>query len=68
MTRLRQFLRWSHMIAGIYVGTYLLSPLYGNTTATLAAQIVVIAVGASGLIMWQWPRVAKRLYARQGAR
>lgn len=64
MTRLRLLLRWSHMIAGAYVGAYLLSPLYGNAIATLAAQIVVIAVGVSGLTIWQWPRVAKLLYAR----
>ena len=64
MTRLRRTLRWAHIIAGAYVGTYLLSPLYGNAVATLAAQIIVIALGISGLAIWQWPRVAKLLYAR----
>jgi hypothetical protein len=49
------------MLGGLYIGTFLPSPLIENPSALLAAQSVSLALLLTGVSMWQWPRVTGTL-------
>jgi hypothetical protein len=57
MLHLRKLVRWLHILGGLYIGTFLFSPLIEIPSAALAAQIVSLALLATGVSMWQWGRV-----------
>ena len=61
MPRHRNLLRLLHILGGLYLGTFLFSPLIESASATALARIVAIGLLFSGLAMWQWKRVAPML-------
>ena len=61
MPQHRNFLRLLHILGGLYLGTFLFSPLIESALATTLARIVAIGLLFSGLAMWQWKRVAPML-------
>ena len=61
MLLLRKITRWFHILGGLYIGTFLFSPLIENPLALLAAQSVSLALLLTGVSMWQWPRVTGTL-------
>jgi hypothetical protein len=61
MPQHRNFLRLLHILGGLYLGTFLFSPLIESALATTLARIVAIGLFFSGLAMWQWKRVAPML-------
>ena len=61
MSRFRKLVRWFHIIGGLYMGTFLFSPLIENPSALLAAQFVSLGLLLTGVSMWQWPRVTRAL-------
>ncbi|MFN8830539.1 MAG: hypothetical protein ACK50Q_07295 [Labrys sp. (in: a-proteobacteria)] len=61
MVQLRKMLRWLHILGGLYIGTLLFSPLIEIPAAVLAAQIVSLALLATGVSMWQWSRLNSAL-------
>ena len=66
MLRFRKVIRWFHIFGGLYMGTFLFSPLIEVPAALLAAQIVSLGLLMTGLGMWQWGRVTGTL-RRMGA-
>jgi hypothetical protein len=53
-TTVRKMLRWSHIIVGLLVGTYICSPLHTDPTATFVVRLSLLPVLAlTGLAMWQ---------------
>jgi len=66
MSGFRKLLRWFHILGGLYLGTFLFSPLIEDPSALLAARIVSVGLLLSGVSMWQWPRVTRALRGRQG--
>ncbi len=67
MLRIRNILRVLHILGGVYLGTFLFSPLIENAAATTAARVVAIGLLVSGVAMWQWKRLAP-LFGRTGNR
>lgn len=61
MPQHRNFLRLLHILGGLYLGTFLFSPLIESALATTLARIVAIGLLFSGLAMWQWKRVVTML-------
>ncbi|MCA3514294.1 MAG: hypothetical protein IOC80_02250 [Rhodobacter sp.] len=66
MPELRKMLRWFHIFGGLYLGTFLFSPLIEYPSALLAARIVSVGLLLSGVSMWQWPRVTRAIRGLQG--
>ncbi len=67
--RLRDTQRIVHLVGGLMLGVYIYIPLVGGSTAhfvTSLMQFVVFpAVVATGMLMWQLPRLRRLLKARQ---
>jgi hypothetical protein len=61
MVRLRKAIRWLHILGGMYIGTFLFSPLIEVPEAALVARIVSLALLVTGASMWQWGRVSSAL-------
>jgi|GEM_PF-3541762 hypothetical protein len=61
MPQLRKILRLVHILGGLYLGTFLFSPLIESASATALARVVSIGLVVSGLAMWQWKRLAPML-------
>ena len=64
---LRSVLRWTHIMLGaVIVGTYLYSP-WGEVPAfrALVLWVAFPALGLSGLMLWQWGRLARLLGRRR---
>lgn len=59
MPSVRKTLRAAHIIVGIWIAIFIFSPLRQDPTATSFAQISVIGLTISGIIMWQLPRLAR---------
>jgi hypothetical protein len=66
MLQLRKFVRWIHVLGGLYIGTFLFSPLIENPSAVVVAKSVSLALLLSGVSMWQWPRVTGALRRMRG--
>lgn len=66
--RLRDTQRVVHLVAGLMLGVYIYIPLVGGSTAhfvTSLMQFVVFpTIVATGMLMWQLPRLRKRLRNR----
>ncbi|MFN2323274.1 MAG: hypothetical protein ABR510_10000 [Trueperaceae bacterium] len=60
----RRALRWLHIVGSVVLGVYLYSP-WGTEPVFEAVVLfgVFPALGASGVAMWQWPRLVR---ARRG--
>lgn len=67
--RMRDIQRFVHLAAGLLLVAYIYSPL-GNLDAfeSLVQFVVVPAIIATGMAMWQLPRLRKRLRDRTRAR
>lgn len=65
--QLRQSVRWFHIVSGVLIATFVYSSsLRENETFLLLMQVVVIpSLIASGVIMWQQPKIV-RLFKRRG--
>lgn len=61
MLRLRKLLRNLHIVGGLYLGTFLFSPLIESDAATTVARIIGFGLFVTGLAMWQWKHVAPML-------
>lgn len=59
MSRARIVLRWAHIVAGVWIAVFVLSPLRLDPTAVIAAQVTVIGLTMSGAAMWQLPRLVR---------
>lgn len=58
--KLRAFLRWTHVILGLFIGAYVCSPLHADPAATLMARAALVPLLATtGLAMWQQGRLAR---------
>jgi hypothetical protein len=58
--QLRDFLRYSHIVLGLILGTYIYSPLFSEPVFLVAMRFFVIPfLTISGLWMWQMPLVRK---------
>ena len=56
-TTQRKVLRLAHLAAGLYLGTYVFSPLHGLGWAQTLAQVLAIGLLISGVVMWQQGRI-----------
>lgn len=64
----RAIMRWIHLIGGAVIGTFIYSPWGSDPLFAAVTKFVVIpTLVVTGVIMWQQPRIMKRLSAR-GAR
>ena len=59
MSTLRRLFRWAHIVAGIWLSVFVFSSLRLDPTATVVAQVTIVAMAASGGAIWQWPHVMK---------
>lgn len=56
----RSMLRWSHIIAGLMIGTYICSPLHTDPAATMVVRVSLVPVLAlTGVAMWQQQRLRR---------
>lgn len=56
----RKMLRWSHIIVGLMIGTYICSPLHADPAATVAVRLALLPVLAlTGVAMWQQHRLRR---------
>lgn len=58
MPKLRKFLRFVHILGGVYLGAFVFSPLIESPAATAAARMVAVGLLLTGAAMWQWKRLA----------
>lgn len=67
--RLRDAQRTAHLLGGLMLGFYVYLPLIGGPAPRVAELIMQAAVfplvTATGLLMWQLPRLRKRLRDRK---
>jgi len=57
--QVRTILRWGHIAAGIFMVGYVYK-FHADANATKVAQLVVVpAIAASGLWLWQQGRIAR---------
>lgn len=61
--QLRKILRWAHIVEGSLIAAFIYSAALRESEiyAALIQIVVVPAVIASGVLMWQQPRLAKLL-------
>ena len=62
----RNSLRWLHiLLGGLIIGTYLYSP-WGSVAAFrgIVLWVVFPTLAITGLVLWQWARIARLLYGR----
>lgn len=59
MAHVRNILRIAHLAVGIWIAIFVFSPLRLDDTAALYAQISIVSLGLSGLVLWQLPRIAR---------
>lgn len=60
--RLRVILRWTHILGGIFVGSYFYSPLSDAAWAAPLIKFVLIPLlVVSGIVMWKQPQIMRRL-------
>ncbi len=60
--RLRDLQRAVHLVGGLLVATFVYTPLRDLALFSLLVQVVVVPViVATGMTMWQWPRLRKLL-------
>ncbi len=68
--RQRDVQRAVHIVGGLMLGVYVYVPLLGGSAPQFAAaamQFVIFpAVAATGLLMWQLPRLRRLLKTRRG--
>ncbi len=68
--RIRDAQRLAHILGGLMLGAYVYVPLVGGPAPQFAAaamQFVIFpAVAATGLLMWQLPRLRRLLKKRRG--
>lgn len=58
--RLRDLLRYTHLVVGIILGVYIYSPLFHEPVFLVVMRFVVIPLlTISGLWMWQMPLVRR---------
>jgi hypothetical protein len=58
--QLRKLMRYVHLIAGIYIATYLYSPLSDLAAAEWTLKVVIIPlISVTGLFLWQQPLLTK---------
>lgn len=61
MGNARKIIRVAHIFVGIWIAIFIFSPLRLDPTATLVAQVSVIGLSISGIILWQLPRLMRLL-------
>lgn len=66
--KLRDTLRWVHIIIGIYLGYYVYSPIEEHPLLRLIGRLIFPIVVITGLWMWQQARVRRMLRRRQPQR
>ncbi len=56
----RRALRWLHIVGAVVLGVYLYSPWAAQPVFEAVVLFgIVPALGASGVAMWQWPRLVR---------
>lgn len=61
----RSLQRLVHLIAALPILAYVYVTPPADSLATIAVRFVVLPlVVASGMVMWQWPRIRKALRSR----
>ena len=69
---LRDAQRVVHLVGGLMLGVYVYMPLMGGPAPHFVAalmQIVIFpTIVATGVLMWQMPRLRRLLKARQGGK
>ncbi len=64
--KLRQTLRWIHIVGGLIVGTYLYAPWSADPAFTAVTLYgVVPLLGLSGIAMWQQGRISRWMKSRK---
>lgn len=64
--RIRQLVRWLHIVEAGVLGAFIYGPWGDGSLLEAAIQFGFFpALGVSGLIMWQQPRIMKWLRHRQ---
>lgn len=70
--RLRDAQRAAHLLGGLMLGFYVYLPLIGGAAPRVAEAlmqaVVFPLVAVTGLLMWQLPRLRKRLRDRASAK
>lgn len=65
----RSIQRGVHLVASVLLLAYLYTPLGEDPVFSLMLRIMVVPVlTVSGIVMWQWPRVRRRLRAAAARR
>jgi hypothetical protein len=63
----RDIQRSVHLVASVMLLLYLFTPLGGNEIFGVMLRAMVVPVlAASGLLMWQWPRIRRLLVRSAG--
>lgn len=58
----RDLQRAVHLVAGLLIVAYLYTPIRDLPIVLVVVQVVVVPVlAASGLALWQWPRLRRLL-------